>query len=340
MLDRRELIRGVLRGRRSDRIPRALYGAGRWAYRQTGLKAENLAGDPAGFAKRLGDFFAGLDTDIIFPGSGLNTFPAEAIGGVLAFRDEQAPLLSFPLIQKAEDARSLEQVDISHSPYTLALIEMIARLREGLSDRFFCVTSWGPFTWAMILCDWNLLREKTETDRTFVSEICELGVRLSSAFFEPLIERRLIDGIAIPDGAVTLIPADLYREVVLPSEKKLFDRIRARGMAGFLHQCGDIRPQLALYPETGADCVSLDACVSLREVYKLYGDRVVIAGNVDVINTVLGGDPAHLCEAVSECIAGIPDPHRNYILMPSCDLPPDTPLRNAKEFLACADRTE
>lgn len=339
-MDRREFIRRVLRGERSDRLPRALYGAGRWAHRQTGLKIEDLADNPARFGETLADFFAELDTDIVFPGSGFNTFPAEAIGGVLASSEEQAPLLSFPLIQKTEDARCLEKVDISHSPHTLALVEMIARLRERLPDRHLCVTSWGPFTWAMILCEWNLLTEKAASDETFIREVCELGVRLSCALFQPLIERRLIDGIAIPDGAVTLIPIDLYREVVLPSERKLFEWAGGHGLACILHQCGNIRPQLALYLETGADCISIDANVPLGEAYELYSERVVIAGNVDVINAVFGGDPALLCKAVSACIAGVPDPYRKYILMPSCDLPADTPLRNVKEFLACADRTE
>ncbi|MFZ2196944.1 MAG: uroporphyrinogen decarboxylase family protein [Thermodesulfovibrionales bacterium] len=340
MEDRREFIRRVLRGERSDRIPRALFGAGRWACRQTGLKIEALEDNPARFAETLAGLFGGVDTDIVFPGSGLNTFPAEAIGGVLASTGEQDPLLSFPLIEKTEDAACLEKVDISSSSHTLALVEMIARLRELLPDRYLCVTSWGPFTWAMILCDWNLLKEKTFSDKTFIKEVCELGVRLSSALFRPLIERRLIDGIAISDGAATLIPIELYREVVLPCERKLFELAGKHGLAGILHQCGDIRSQLALYLETGADCISVDATVSLAEAYKIYGERVVIAGNVDVINTVLGGDPDQLCKAVSECIAGIPDPHLKYILMPSCDLPPETPLRNVKEFLACADQTE
>jgi uroporphyrinogen decarboxylase len=304
------------------------------------LRIENLDKNPALFADALANLFAGLDTDIVFPGSGLNTFPAEAIGGALAFDEDQAPLLSFPLIQKTGDARCLEEIDISHSRHTTALIEMIARLRDRLPDRFFCATSWGPFTWAMILCDWNLLREKTVSDRAFIRAVCELGVRLSSAFFDPLIRRGLIDGISIPEGAVTLIPLDLYREIVIPCERALFEWAKKRGLWCFLHQCGDIRSQLALYPETGADCISIDAGVPLSEAYDIYRERVVIAGNVDVINTIFAGDPASLCKDVSDCIAGIPDPYRKYILMPSCDPPPDTPLTNVREFLSCADRIE
>jgi len=336
-MDRRRFIGSVLRGERVDRLPRALFGAGLWAYRQTGLKIEELAGNPVRFAETLADFFGELDTDIVFAGSGLNSFPAEAIGGQPAFRAEQAPLLSFPLIQSAEDSAYLESVDITTSPHTLALIEMITLLRQRLSDRFFCVTSWGPFTWAMILCDWKLLREKT-MDKIFIKEVCELGVRLSLALFEPLIKEGLIDGISVPEGAVTLIPDDIYREVVLPCERKLFEKVKQHGLRCFLHQCGNIRSQLELYPETGADCISIDTGVPIGEVYERYREQLVTAGNVDVINAIFGGDPALLCKAVSDCVGKISDPYRKYILMPSCDLPPDTPMHNVKEFLSCADR--
>ena len=337
-MDRREIIRRVLRGERSERIPRALFGAGLWAYRQTGLRIGDLHNDPEGFAGALAGLYGELDTDIIFAGSGLNTFPAEAIGGELAYRGGQAPLLSFPLIQKTGDILSLDHIEISHSPRALSLISMISRMRRLLSDRYLCATSWGPFTWAMVLCDWNMLQDKAATDRAFIRDICDLGVRLSMAFFQPLIDQGLIDAVSVPDGAATLIPPDLYREAVIPAEKKLFDQVKARGIGCFLHQCGNISPQLSLYPETGADCVSVDAGVPLGEVYSLFAGRLTAAGNVDVINTIFSGDHSAICRAVSECVSGISDPYRNYILMPSCDLPPDTPLRNAQEFLACADQ--
>lgn len=336
-MNRRESIKQVLEGKRSERLPRALFGAGRWAYKQTGLKIDELRQDPEGFAQKLAVLFAGLDTDIVFPGSGMNTFPAEAIGGELAFREGQAPLLSAPLIQKTEDALFLESIDIAHSPHSLALIEMISHLRDELPDRFLCATSWGPFTWGMILCEWNMLQEKTVSDREFVRQVCELGVRLSRAFFEPLVERGLIDGLVISDGAATLVPLDLYRDIVLPCERSLLGNFTGRGVGRFLHQCGNIGHQVGLYPDTDADCISLDATVNIGEAYMQYRGRLVTAGNVDVIKTVFGGDTASITRAVLNCVSAIADPRYRYILMPSCDPPPDTPLRNVKEFLSCAD---
>lgn len=339
-MDGRNRVKTILRGERSDRLCRTVFGGGLWSFRHAGLRIEDISKAPDIFAEGLANVFGELDTDIVFAGSGLNSFPAEAIGGHLAFRGEQAPLLTFPLIQKAEDASYFAQIDIAHSSFTLALIEMIAGLRRRLPDRYICATSWGPFTWAMILCDWNLLKDKVVSDRRFVQELCDLGVRLSFALYEPLIERGLIDGISIPDGAVTLISNDLYREVIIPFEKKLFDMVRARGVGCFLHQCGNINQQIPLYPETGADCITVDAGVSIGEVYRLYHDRLVTAGNLDVVNTIFGGDQKNICRAVAESVAGISDPLYRYILMPSCDLPRDTPIQKVQEFLSCADRID
>ncbi len=337
-MNRRTLISRVLSGDPSERVPRALFGAGRWLYRQRGLQVERLAEDPEGFADALADFLEDLDTDIVFPGSGLNTFPAEAIGGELVFREGQAPLLSAPVIEKTEDARFLSDIVVADSSRSLALAAMIGRLRKRLPDRFLCATSWGPFTWATVLCDWNLLREKAAADREFIREMCSLGVRLSAAYFSLLVEHNLVDGICISDGASTLVPGDLYADTILPAEQMLFEQFKGRGAARFLHQCGNIAGQFRRYPETGADCITLDAGIDFGEACRVYRGKVVIAGNVDVVRTVFGGDETQICEAVAACCSAIPRPFRNFILMPSCDLPPDTSIGNVKAFLACADR--
>jgi uroporphyrinogen decarboxylase len=167
--------------------------------------------------------------------------------------------------------------------------------------------------------------------------VCELGVRLSNALFGRLVVRGLVDGVCIADGAGTLVAGDLYRDVVLPQERKLFDLARGAGAGCFLHQCGKIAGQVELYPETGADCVSLDAGVPIGEIYNSYRSRVTTAGNVDVVNLVRGGDEATLHEAVASCIAAVKTPLTRYILMPSCDLPSDTRIENVRTFLSGAD---
>lgn len=267
-MNARERIRHVLRGGTADRLPRAIFGGGLWSYRQSGLRIDSLKEDPAGFGDRLADLWGGLDTDIVFLGSGMNTLPAEAIGGELAFGTGQAPLLSFPIIQSAEDACELDRIDLEASPCTLVLVEMMAQVRRRLPERYLCA----------------------------------------------------------------------YRDVVLPRQKELFDGARSAGTGCFLHQCGKIAAQVGLYPETGADCVSLDAGVSIGEIYDSYQARVTTAGNVDVVTIVRGADEAALRTAVASCVSAVETPLTRYVLMPSCDLPADTRIGNVRAFLAGPDR--
>lgn len=336
-MDRRAFITEVLDGQRHRRLPRALFGTGLWAYKQIGLTPEDFLADSHRFADGLTALYASLDTDMLFLGSGLNSFPAEALGGVLKFRGEQAPLLTRPLLGSLDDVRRIEQFDIRSSPRTRALVEMIGTVRRNLPDRFLCATSWGPFTWALILCDWDLLKEKLVTDLPFIAAVGELGVRLSSAFFDLLIDRDLIDAISVPEGSVTLIPRDIYSDHILPIQKKLFDHVRARGRRTVLHMCGAIGPQLPLYSRIGVDVITVDDHVSIRDAYETLRHAATTGGNVDVINVIEKGDEAMIRRAVRECVAHVPDPQVRYILMPSCDLPIATPLANVKTFLSCAD---
>lgn len=336
-MDRRSLIAGVFDGRPQERLPRAIFGGGLWAFAQAGLLPGELATDPGRFVDALSALYDGLDTDMIFVGSGLNSFAAESIGGTLRFDGRTAPLLEQPLIRSTADLSRAEAADPLFSPSTAVLVRVIEGVRANLPDRFLCATSWGPFSWGMILCDPNLLREKLTADPPFVGAVTALGARLSAAYFDQLIDRGLIDGVSVPDGAVSLMPDAAYRELVLPRQRELFDHVRGRGVRSILHMCGDIGRQLPLYPGAGADCISVDCTVGVGEAYDLYRESTVTAGNVDAVAVIARGDEAAVRRGVAACVRQVGDPRLRYILMPSCDLPVDTPRRNVVAFLAAAD---
>ncbi len=237
-MDRRKFIKRVLGNERVSRIPRAVFGGGLWAYDNCHLAITDIIEAPSRFSKALISFYQGLDTDIIFPGSGLNSFPAEAIGGTLRFRGKQAPMLQWPIIHTLEDMDRVETVDILKSPYTCALIEVIRGLREGLPDRFVCATSWGPFTWAFILCDEELLKKKVREDKAFIQAITELGSRISTAFLDVLIREGLVDGISVPEGAVTLIPVKFTKNSYCP-QRNVSSAISGSGQSAGFSTCAE-----------------------------------------------------------------------------------------------------
>ena len=335
-MDRRSLIAGVFDGRRQQRVPRAVFGGGLWALAQSGLLPGELAADPGRFADALSTLYDGLDSDIVFVGSGLNSLPAESIGGSLRFAGPAAPLLERPLIRCAADLSRVEALDRVDSAATSALVRVVEGVRANLPDRFLCATSWGPFTWGVVLCDQALLREKLLADPPFIGAVAALGARLAAAYFDLLIERGLIDGVSIPEGAVTLIPDAVYREHVLPRQRELLERVHGRGVRSILHMCGQIARQLPLYRGAGAGCISIDCSVGLGEAYHLYRDSTVTAGNLDAVGLLARSDEAAVRRGVGRCLGEV-DACSRYILMPSCDLPVETPRRNVAAFLAAAD---
>ena len=338
-MDPKSIIQEVLSGKRPPRLPKALFGSGLWAYKQAGINRERMAEEPGRFIEVLSELYRNLDTDIVFPGSGLNSFPAEAIGGVLNFEGEGAPLLTTPIIQSTNDLKRMENFDLTRSPYTESLVRVIEGIRKELPDRFFAATSWGPFAWNMILCDWEFLKTKLVSDRVFLKRVAELGVRLSTAFYEMLLEHDCIDAISIPDGAATLLSVKDYTELIQPLEKSLFSHFKEKGILGIFHMCGEIAPQLHLYPDSGSAVITVDHHVTMERAYNTFFGKTVTAGNVHVIKSIKDGDEKQIGKDTSDCIAQVSDPFSNYILMPSCDLPINTPIENVKTFLSCAEQT-
>ncbi len=338
-MDRRGLIAGAFDGLRQERLPRAIFGGGLWAFAQAGLLPAELPDYPGRFVDALSAIYDGLDTDLLFVGSGLNSFPAQSIGGDLRFDGRRAPLLERPLIRSTADLVRAEAAAPLPSPATDALVRVIEGVRANLPDRFLCATSWGPLSWGMILCEPNLLREKLTADPPFVSAVAALGAQLAAGYFDRLIDRGLIDGISVPDGAVTLIPDESYQELVLPWQRELFDHVRSRGVRSILHMCGQIRHQLPRYLEARADCISVDCSVGIEEAYDLYRGSTVTAGNVDAVALLARGGGAAIRRGVAACVRQVADPRLRYILMPSCDLPVDTPRQNVEIFLEAADES-
>lgn len=337
-MNRKQMIHDVLDLKPQERLPRAVFGGGLWIFHSLCLLPARISIEPKRFIREIAHRYSEWDTDMLFLGSGLNSFPAEAVGGKIKFRGELAPLLEQPVIRSPKDIERIGEIDFSNCANVNALLQVVRGVTEQFPDRFICVTGCGPFTWAMLLCDGDLLKRKLQDDPVFIREVCDLGVRLSSAFVDAVANAApRVDAISVPDGSVTLISDEQYRDLVFPAQKKLFDHIRRKKLRRILHMCGETRTKLNLFHRTGAECVTVDNHVTMKETYDLFGGKTVAAGNVDVVNVVGKGTEDEIRQEVKKCVGQVGDPKKGFILMPSCDLPLETPAKNVKAFLTVAD---
>ena len=135
------------------------------------------------------------------------------------------------------------------------------------------------------------------------------------------------DTIGVGDAIASQLPPDLYRNLIWPFEKQLFQAIQAKGGLVKLHICGNINHLLPHIGELGVNILDIDHMVDPALARQSVGPKVAIAGRVDPVADVLQGTPDSIRAAVSASYAAIGNPH---LVMAGCEIPPGTPAANLK----------
>ena len=83
----------------------------------------------------------------------------------------------------------------------------------------------------------------------------------------------------------------MYREILQPGHKRLFDFVHSMGRKVIIHSCGYIEPLVPGMIEAGMKClqaIEAKAGMNLPGLYKRFGDRIAFDGGIDV--RVLAGN--------------------------------------------------
>lgn len=137
------------------------------------------------------------------------------------------------------------------------------------------------------------------------------------------------DMIGIGDAAASLSGPQIYESCVLPHEKRLIAAIHEAGARVKLHICGNINSIITLMAKSGADVIDVDWMVPLDQAREKVGDKVTLCGNFDPSGVLLQGTTRDVAEAAKDCIE---KGGERFILMPGCEVPPNTPEENIRAF--------
>lgn len=140
--------------------------------------------------------------------------------------------------------------------------------------------------------------------------------------------RRATDAVLISSAFAggSFISRELYREFVLPYERRLAEAIKAAGVPVYTHTCGKIGDRLELMFETGTMGIdTLDppplGNVDLADAKQRIGRKMFIKGNLNAVE-LLACQQRELIESqVRERLrVGLPD--GGYILSTACSVAP------------------
>ncbi len=134
------------------------------------------------------------------------------------------------------------------------------------------------------------------------------------------------DFITIHDmgGSPAFIGPAKYAQFVFPAEQDLIAKLPKPCV---LSVCGNVTKSLSLLNQSGADAISVDQTVDLREARLALTDTMLF-GNLDPVATLLQGDEAQVTEAVQRAKEAGVD-----AVWPGCDLVPSTPIQNIKALM-------
>lgn len=88
---------------------------------------------------------------------------------------------------------------------------------------------------------------------------------------------------------------DMFRKMIKPGTKRLYDAVKEAGMIPIQHTCGFAEPFVEDFIEMGAECwTSVQACNDIDRLLTQYGDRLTFMGGWD------SNGPAAMPEATDE----------------------------------------
>ena len=212
-------------------------------------------------------------------------------------------------------------------------IRGIELLRQRAGDELF-VEGWveGPCAEAADLRGINRLMLDFGDDPEFVHELFGFTVETAIRFADEQIKAGA-DIIGIGDAAASLVGPRIYKEFVLPWEKKLVDAIHSMGGRVRLHICGNTRRILDGMGTLGCAMVDIDFPVPMEEARAKTGPRQTLAGNLNPVRDLRDGTPETIAQALAtlQQQAGAP-----WIVAAGCEIVRDTPHENVRALVRFA----
>lgn len=127
----------------------------------------------------------------------------------------------------------------------------------------------------------------------------------------------------------------MYRELLLPAQKRAIDWAHSKGVKAHLHSCGDIRPFVPDLVEAGLDALNpleVKAGMDPYQLKKDYGSDLVLHGG---INAVLWDDLAVLTEEMRRLIPVMKE-NGGYIFSSDHSIPNTVSLKSMTEIIRLA----
>ncbi|MDP2916807.1 MAG: uroporphyrinogen decarboxylase family protein [Dehalococcoidia bacterium] len=247
---------------------------------------------------------------------------------------EQAPQVKHFPVQSEEDVWKLKLPDVITSgllPKMMELSKVVAQrglpVQIGLGAPIMRA---GNLCGVENLCRWMI--KKPELVHHLVKLVTDHGVQVAQHWVDTFGADRVVAREGSATESNQMISPRHFETFALPHLKEMHEKVLAMGVKRFLncHICGEEEMNLPFWaqlPMGDVGLVSFDHEVDLDIAIKYFGDKCVIAGNVD--STILmTGTPKQVYELCRRAIEKGKHAPRGFVLSADCETSPATPPYN------------
>jgi uroporphyrinogen decarboxylase len=250
--------------------------------------------------------------------------PLSPLGADFVFRP--GPVLAEP-IRSAAQVQALRTYDPADElPFIAKEFELIfGQLRGALPVLGF---AGAPLTLAMFMIEGASPKDDPRHTRRMMREapglLHELLEKLADMTADYLAYQVGcgVHAVQLFESVADVVSVEEYRTFAHPYHVRVFQRLGATVPTILFAK---EQPQVELMAASGADVLSVGACVDLAEAKARFGDRVAFQGNVDN-QIVARGTLAEIDDAVRVCVAA--GGHEGHILNLNHGVLKDTPFEN------------
>ena len=163
------------------------------------------------------------------------------------------------------------------------------RAKCARDRRFMTCAVVGAFDLMTPMCGHENLLMGMAADGRWVREMADTYAEVSVRLLEILFQREgLPDGLWVWDDLgykhTPFMSPAMYRELIYPAHKKLFDFAHGHGLPVVLHCDGFVEALIPSLIEAGIDClqpIEIKAGMDLLRIKRNFGDRLALIGGMD-----------------------------------------------------------
>ena len=325
----KERLDAFYAGEPVDRLPNLTI-VGSVVTRYNGIDIEQYSKDPIAMADAAILAAKDLELDFVQIASDL-TREAEGYGSVIEYFADELPRVGTYALGDIHEVENLKPLKAREIPRLFDLVTATEYALKKEPDIWPMTLAVGPMTVAgnirgveMLMMDLfdapelvdKLLDIATETTLDLIRELAAVGAKY----------------MYVADPVASLMGPAFYQTSVLRCHKRIFDEMKAHGIQGRLHMCGDTTAILPFSRDCGAVIIDIDHATDYAAALAAVEGHCILSGNIDPVSEVFSCDAETTKQALHAChdaACGC-----RALFMPGCELPTKTPIENVKAIAA------